>query len=273
MMKSIKDYIIENLIFESKIEKFSKATVKEIRNNILDSYVEFNIKDTQITDCEFYQKSNYIHFKYKCKTPRNNFYSDDLIHIYSNSIEIADIKLSNIKSYESRCELVAYNYDSKTNKTCLEYKVDGLKVNDGFDYLYGDIKLYIPNDIINASEIYDLDCKSYDKFMEEYLLKKAEYHNTKINREDIIGWESKIEKNELYIYLQLETGKGYSTNYREETYNFIWNKSYYNCDKNLNDKDYEAQIIRKFISGLQEFIKTKSELPEKVHIIVSQELE
>jgi len=272
-MKSIKDYIIENLVLESKLERFSKATVKEIGNNILDAYVEFNIKDTQITDCEFYLKSNYIHFKYKCKTPRNNFYSDDLIHIRANSIQIGDIKLSNIKTYESRCELVAYNYNSKTNKTCLEYKVDGLKVNNGFDYLYGDIKLYIPNDIMNASEIYDLDCKSYDEFMEDYLLKKVEYHNTKINREDIIGWESEIKDNELNIYLQLETGKGYSTNSRKMTYNFIWNKSYYNCDKKLNDRDYEAQIVRKFISGLQEFVKTKSELPEKVHIVVSQYLE
>lgn len=272
-MKTIKEYINENLVFESKLERFSKATLKEIKNNILDSYVEFNIKDTQIIDCEFYLKSNYIHFKYKCKTPRNNFESDDLVHIYSNSIEIGDIKLSNTKSYESRCELVAYNYNSKTNKTCLEYKVDGLKVNKGFDYLYGDIKLYIPNDIMNTSENYDLDCKSYDEFMEDYLIKNFKYHNIKINREDIIDWESEIKDNELNIYLQLETGKGYSTNYRETSYNFTWNNHYYNCDKQLNDKDYEAQIIRKFISGLEEFVKTKSELPEKVHISVSQELD
>ena len=214
-MKSIKDYIIENLVYESKFERFSKATLKEIKNNILDSYVEFNIKDTQIIDCEFYKKSNYINFKYKCKTSRNDFYSDNLVHVYSNSIHMGDIELSNSKSHESRCELVAYNYNSKTNRTCLEYKVDGLRVNNGFDYLYGDIKLYIPTDIMNASEFYNLDCKLYDEFMEDYITKKVEYHNTKINRDDIISWESEIKDNELNIYLQLETGKGYSTNSRK----------------------------------------------------------
>lgn len=269
-MKNIVDYINEN---RTIIEKFSKAAIVAIKNNILDANIEFNIKDHDFTDCGFYKKDKYLYFKYNCKSPKGNFSDDDLIHIYDNKIYLGDIKLSNKSSYDSPCKLISTEYDTKTNKTCLEYKVDGLKVNKGFNYLRGTIKLYIPTDIMNTSENYNLDCKSYDKFMEDYLLKKVEYHNTKIDREDIKFWESKMIKNELHIILELQMGKGYSTNYREKTYNFTWSDHYYKCDKKLYDKDYEAQIIRKFISGLEEFVKTKSELPEKVHIRVSQELE
>ena len=269
-MKNIVDYINENLTINGK---FPKATIAAIKNNILDANIEFDIKGHDFTDYGFYKKDKDLYFKYNCKSPNGNFSGDNLIFIYDNKIYLSDIELSNKSSYNSPCKLASTKYDKKTNKTCLEYKLDGLRANSGFDWLRGNIKLYIPTDIMNASENYDLDCKSYDKFMEDYLLKKVEYHNTKIDREDIIGWESKMEKNELYVYLQLETGKGYSTNYREKTYNFTWSDHYYDCDKKLYDKDYEAQIVRKFISGLEEFVKSKSELPEKVHIRVSQELE
>ena len=269
-MKNIVDYINEN---RTIIEKFSKATVVAIKNNISDANIEFDIKGHDFTDCGFYKKGGDSYFKYNCKSLDGNFSDDNLIFIYDNKIYLADIELSNKSSYNSPCKLASTEYDKKTNKTCLEYKVDGLRANRGFDWLRGTIKLYIPTDIINVSEIYNIDCKSYDKFMEDYLLKKVEYHNTKIDREDIKFWESKIIKNELHIILELQTGKGYSTNYREKTYNFTWSDHYYKCDKKLYDKDYEAQIIRKFISGLEEFVKTKSKLPEKVHILVSQYLE
>jgi len=41
----------------------------------------------------------------------------------------------------------------------------------------------------------------------------------------------------------------------------------------LADQDYEAQIVRKFINGVQNFTKNKKDLPEKVTINIIQELD
>jgi hypothetical protein len=152
---------------ESNNIRFSKATLSAIRKNILNARVEFNINNCKFSDYEIYKSNGYTKFKYNCVSSKNSFKYDSLVHIYPKEIQLGDIELSNKDTYNNPCKLLSSNYDNKTNETCLEYKLDGLRVNSGFDWLRGTVKLYIPTDIMNASESYNLDCKLYDEFMED----------------------------------------------------------------------------------------------------------
>ena len=110
--------------------------------------------------------------------------------------------------------------------------------------------------------------------MEKYLPAKKEYLK-QIDPEDLKFWSSMMENNEMFITLELETGKGYGDNHhRTKDYNFTWKDYSYECNQMLADRDYEAQIVRKFISGLQEFLEEKKDKkPEKVHVKINQELD
>lgn len=269
-MKSIYNYINENLLTESVVSTFSKATIKAIYDNILDAEIEFDIKNYKITDCRFVTKYDYVYFEYNFTGPDGKFKNNQLIHIRPNRLEIGDFELSNKSTIDCRCELVSITYNKRTKKTCLEYKASGLTIKGSF-YIYGTIKLYVPGDVMNAKDSYNVDCKAYDKFMEKFIHTKTPYVN--IDVRDILSWNSEMRNNELYIDIHLDTGKGYSETFRKVNYDFIWRTSYYVCNRELYDRNNNDQIVHKFIIGLTEFIKNKTELPEKVHITTYQELE
>lgn len=269
-MKDIYTYILES---QSDI-KFSKATVAAIKKNLLGMTVKFEVKDWKFNKVEVYKdsKSKYIKIKFVAKSKGDNtVICDDLIMVFNDKLKIGKINLEN-SEFESK--LVSTDYDEKKNVTHLKYELRGLRFNSGFDHLYGNIILNIPSDIMNAKETYEVDCNKYDKFMKDYLPKKEEYLS-QIKVDELLFWSTMMENNEVFITLQLEVGKGYGDNHkRTSKYNFKWDNWSYKCDRILADKNREAQIVRKFIYGLEQFLEeNKSNNPEIVHIIVNQELD
>lgn len=278
-MKDIVKYLTES----KTVENFSKATVAAIKQNILGMKVKFNIEGWDFKNFKVFEKDKYIMMSYTAiKKDKKKTINEkgDLIFIKSDRISFGysgnSLDFTNTYSYsrDRYAELISIEYDEKKNLTCLEYKLKSHRYNDGFEWLSGTVKLYIPTDIMNAKESYSIDCKGYDKFMEKYLPAKREYFD-QINPEDLKFWSSMMENNEMFITLELETGKGYGDNHhRTKDYNFIWKDYSYKCDIMLADRDHEAQIVRKFISGLQEFLgKEKDKKPEKVHVKINQELD
>lgn len=266
-MKNITQYILE-----ARSNKYPKAVLAAIRKNICGGTVEFDIKGWDFTDTEIFKDGKYAHFKYTAKNGKDVVKKNDLIMMWDDKISLADIDLDNDK-YESK--LVSTEYNEKENLTYLKYKVQSLRFNHGFAYLTGTITIKVPSDVINAKEDYsNFDCKKYDQFMEKFLSQKEEYLSQfKVGR-DVESWSSMVSDNVLKITVILPTGKGYGDNHMHtKTYKFTWKSHSYDCTTSkLYDRDEEAQIVRKFISGISKCVGGK-DLPEKVDVFVQQELD
>ena len=106
---------------------------------------------------------------------------------------------------------------------------------------------------------------------------KKEISKDKNCGKNILYWDI-TNKNSLIIDIQLETGKGYGSYHREETYEYNLTGEGYLTTKKLN-MDYSTSdlIANKFIYELNWFIKSKNipfnQRPPIVIINTYQDLE
>lgn len=271
---------ITYFINEALDSKFSKATVAAIEKNILGAKFHFDIKGWTFKKFKVFKDGKYIKHSYEAYKGSSKEITEkgDLIFIRTDGIGLGysgnSINLKVKGGYRDNCELVNAKYDKKKDITTLTFELDGMRYNSGFEWLRGKVTVEIPTDIMNAKENYsDFDCKGYDKFMEKFLPQKAEYLR-QIDLDDLITWSSMIQDNVLVISVELQTGKGYGDNHlHTNKYEFKFEDYSYRTNKMLADKDHEAQIVRKFISGIQEFTKSAKSLPEKVTVNIIQELD
>ena len=193
-----------------------------------------------------------------------------LSHMISLPLGI-DLEFANRDS--SKVKTIIYH--KKSNTTSLIFTCNGVEANRGFASLYGTIEMIVPGYLMNltikSNKVFD--GKAYCDFMMKTYLKKNEPYLSVIDTDEIISHSAREEGDTINIDIRLETGKGYSSHFREKTYIFEWQDGYYECkNAKLYDNDFEAQIVRKYISGLVKFLGAK-DCPQSVWVNVSQELD
>jgi hypothetical protein len=177
-------------------------------------------------------------------------------------------------SKKGECELIDIKVSN--GNTIMKFELNGVRCCRGFTWLRGTATVTIPGDILNiVADFSKFDCKGYDKYMNKFLPAKASYLQQFEVDEDVLDWGSKVENNVLHINVTLPTGKAYGDS-RTVTSKYIFNligPSYKCKNRDLYDNDNEAQVVRKFISGVQEFVKYTSKMPLNVIITTTQQLD
>lgn len=154
------------------------------------------------------------------------------------------------------------------------FTCNGVRADRGFADIYGTIEMIVPGDLMNvtikSNKVFN--GKAYCDFMMKTYLKKNEPYLRVIDTDEIIDHSARKDGDTINTDIRLETGKGYSSHFRERTYIFEWRDGYYEC-KNAKsyDNDFEAQVVRKYISGLVKFLG--ADCPQSVWVNVSQELD
>lgn len=119
-----------------------------------------------------------------------------------------------------------------------------------------------------------LNQKDLYEFLRGYLPKDVPYHRSFDFDEEIedvsIGQSG---DKEYTMTVRLTTGKGYSSHWHERTYTFVRQGYTYRCDRQLYDKDKEAQIVRKLKKGLEEFMGDQGHCMQTLAIKIEQELD
>lgn len=267
-MKHLSEYLME-----ASISKFSlnKHQVDYLENNFeqvkfictLDRGYKLDI--TPISN----KKAN-VKLTYDGKTATKT----DIAMVLSNEISLPlGIDLEFAKQSVSKVKTIMYH--KKSNTTSLIFTCNGVQADRGFADIFGTIEMIVPGDLMNvtikSNKVFD--GKAYCDFMMKTYLKKNEPYLSVIDTDEIIDHSARKEGNTINIDIRLETGKGYSSHFREKTYIFEWEDGYYECkNAQLYDNDSEAQIVRKYISGLVKFLGVK-DCPQSVWINVSQELD
>lgn len=118
-------------------------------------------------------------------------------------------------------------------------------------------------DFINEGVVHDIDFSKYDKFMKDFISKDVKYFKS-FTRDDVLHWYTTTEDDEVLITLQLQVEKGYGSSNRSERYRFVYTGHEYETDRPLRDNDMEAQIVRKFVYGLETFLKFNARKMPKV---------
>lgn len=267
-MKHLSEYLME-----ASISKFSlnKHQVDYLENNFeqvkfictLDRGYKLDI--TPISN----KKAN-VKLTYDGKTAAKT----DIAMVLSNKISLPlGIDLEFAKQSVSRVSTIKIH--KKSNTTSLIFTCNGVQADRGFADIFGTIEMIVPGDLMNvtikSNKVFD--GKAYCDFMMKTYLEKNEPYLSVIDTDEIIDHSARKEGNTINIDIRLETGKGYSSHFREKTYIFEWEDGYYECkNAQLYDNDSEAQIVRKYISGLVKFLGVK-DCPQSVWINVSQELD
>lgn len=267
-MKDLSKYLTEASISEFSLNKHQ---VDYLENNF--KYVKFictldsgyKLDITPISN----NKAN-VKLTYNGNTATKT----DIVIVFSNMISLPlGIDLEFANRYVSRVATIKYH--KKSNTTSLIFMCDGVRADRGFAKLYGTIEMIVPDDLMNvtikSNKVFN--GKAYCDFMMKTYLKKNEPYLKVIDTDEIISHSARKEGDIITIDIRRETGKGYSSHFREKTYIFDWQDGYYECkNAQLYDNDFEAQIVRKYISGLVKFLGTK-DCPQSVWVNVSQELD
>lgn len=277
-MKNLSTYIFEGKAGRAVIPHFNHKQEVLIWRHIKDVNITFDLDGHDIKNVEIYSKGKYPYIQFDSKSsmsgssPYKHF--DGMIIVGNNYINLGPLHLyvdtSNYRN-SNTCNLVEFTYSGGKTKCVFELYFPDSSVSS---FLKGKVILEFPCDLVNAKgDFSKFDCKGYDKFMEKHLPAKVEYHRP-IDLDDIVYWESSIQNNKLYIFVQLECGKGYSSHSRRVDYNCSLHGPSYRCDRPLYDRDSEAQIVRKFLNGIGEFLKMDiSKMPENVTVTIFQELD
>lgn len=198
----------------------------------------------------------------------------DIAMVFSNKISLPlGIDLEFATRYVSKVTRLVYHKNSNT--TSVIFTCNGVRADRGFASLYGTIEMIVPGDFMRSTNDSGkaFDGKAYCNFMMKTYLKKNEPYLRVIDTDEIISHSARKEGDTINIDIRREVGKGYSSHFREKTYSFEWRNSYYECkNAQLYDDDFEAQIVRKYISGLVKFLGAK-DCPQRVQVNVSQELD
>ena len=122
----------------------------------------------------------------------------------------------------------------------------------------------------------EFDGKKFVEFMKKYLPAKKDYLNSFEWNDEIEDCSAyyREEKKELYIEIRRTCGKGYSNHFRSADYKFEHNGTQYlSADRRrFYDTDHEAQLIRKFESGVMDYIGSRL-CPQYLTIHIEQELD
>ena len=267
-MKDLNKYLIEASISEFSLNKHQ---VNYLENNFkqvkfictLDRGYKLDI--TPISN----NKAN-VKLTYDGRTAAKT----DIVIVLSKKILLPlGIDLEFANRYSSKVKTIIYH--KKSNTTPLIVTCNGVEANRGFTSLYGTVEMIVPGDLMNtvikSNKVFN--GKAYCDFMMKTYLKKNEPYLRVIDTDEIIDHSARKEGDTINIDIRRETGKGYSSHFREKTYIFEWRDGYYECkNAELYDNDFEAQIVRKYISGLVKFLGTK-DCPQSVWVNVSQELD
>lgn len=101
---------------------------------------------------------------------------------------------------------------------------------------------------IKDTKKYDFDCAEFDKFLKK-----------EMSTEDILDWKTSLNKNKLFIHIQLETGKGYGMSHNEESFEFYLSGKGYLPNTKLNPKKYTADsIVENIAQLLNEFFESNN---------------
>ena len=177
----------------------------------------------------------------------------------------------------STANVIDFSYDESKNITTLIFAESGLGINSNWERIYGTVTFKFEGNCVTPEvEKLEFDGKKFVEFMKKYLPAKKDYL-------DSFNWDDEIidcrvyyreEKNELYIEIRRTCGKGYSNHFRSADYRFEHNGTQYlSADRRmLPDKDHEAQLIRKFRSGVMDYIESRL-CPQYLTIHVEQELD
>lgn len=173
--------------------------------------------------------------------------------------------------------VIDFSYDESKNITTLTFAENRLGINSNWEYIYGEIIFkFKGNCVTPEAEKLEFDEKKFIDFMKKYLPAKKDYL-------DSFNWDDEIvdcrayyreEKKELYIEIRRTCGKGYSNHFRSADYKFEHNGTQYlSMDRRMfSDSDHEAQLIRKFRSGVMDYIGSRL-CPQYLTIHVEQELD
>ena len=188
-----------------------------------------------------------------------------------------DISANPALSELSTTNVIDFSYDESKNITTLTFAENRLGINSNWEYIYGEITFKFEGNCVTPEvEKLEFDGKKFVEFMKKYLPAKKDYL-------DSFEWGDEIEdcrayyreeKKELYIEIRRTCGKGYSSHFRSADYKFEHNGTQYlSIDKRkFYDADHEAQLIRKFRSGVTDYIGDRL-CPQYLTIHVEQELD
>ena len=177
----------------------------------------------------------------------------------------------------STTNVIDFSYDESKNITTLTFAESGLGINSNWERIYGTVTFkFEGNCVTPEAEKLEFDGKKFVEFMKKYLPAKKDYLNS-------FEWDDEIEdcrayyreeKKELYIEIRRTCGKGYSNHFRSADYRFEHNGTQYlSMDRRMfSDTDHEAQLIRKFRSGVMDYIGSRL-CPQYLTIHVEQELD
>lgn len=173
--------------------------------------------------------------------------------------------------------VIDFSYDESKNITTLTFAESGLGINSDWSHIYGTITFKFKGNCVTPEvEKLNFDGKKFVEFMKKYLPAKKDYLNSFEWNDEIEDCRAyyREEKKELYIEIRRTCGKGYSNHFRSADYRFEHNGTYYlSVDRRmLPDKDHEAQLIRKFESGVTDYIGSRL-CPQYLTIHVEQELD
>lgn len=278
-MRTLQTYICESSIKPAVIDHFNEATVRAMNKVILKSKITFEINGYDCKNIDIYKKGNYAHITFDSKSKYDSTYKneDGMFYVSSTYITVNGVSLdlsTRGRRAGETCNLVEFVYEKGHTKCVFELDYHRAYICKNSTNISGKITVEFPGDLTNVKMDYsNFDCKGYDKFMKEFLPKKADYLR-QIDLDDVENWNSKVQNNILYIDVTLPTGKGYSSHHRRVEYVYVLKGASYSCNRKLYDADYEAQIVRKFESGISEFLgKDYSKMPENVIITIEQELD
>ena len=173
--------------------------------------------------------------------------------------------------------VIDFSYDESKNITTLTFAESGLGINSDWRRIYGTITFkFEGNCVAPEAEKLEFDGKKFVEFMKKYLPTKKDYL-------DSFEWDDEIEdcqayyseeKKELYIEIRRTCGKGYSNHFRSTDYKFEHDGTQYlSADRRmLPDANHEAQLVRKFRSGVMDYIGSRL-CPQYLTIHIEQELD
>lgn len=118
------------------------------------------------------------------------------------------------------------------------------------------------------------DGREFYLFLEKYLPKKVDYHREFNYEEEIDSFRTQYSESSgtFYMFLDLTTGKGYSSHVHRATYTFKNKGNYLDAQQTMYDRNHEAQLVRKVVKAFEEYLD-KSAWPKVLEVNIYQELD
>lgn len=280
-MRNLTDILFESKSIPqgfTKFDKYQKYAIMKALATRGASKISFKLDKNRSSFQKIDAKiipGNYPQIELICDDPR---YGRER-HTGQFFISNKGISASPTLSELSTENVIDFSYDERKNITTLTFAENRLVINSDLEYkyIYGEITFKFKGNCVTPElEKLEFDGKKFVEFMKKYLPAKKDYLNS-------FKWNDEIEdchvyyreeEKELYIVIRRTCGKGYSNHFRSDDYRFEHNGTQYlSIDRHkFYDSDHEAQLVRKFESGVMEYIEPRL-CPQYLTIHVEQELD